>query len=88
MRTPLGVGVLVLLSSIVLVACTSSPSADSGGGAAGYEADCAICALGKTGSSVWCDDCDAGYVAGEQVTCRDCFSATKGGPPCPTCVAK
>jgi hypothetical protein len=49
---------------------------------------CATCEKGKTGESVWCDSCKAGYVKGEKVTCQGCFTAKSGGPACPTCSAK
>ncbi len=86
MRTTLTV--LVLLSSLALGACTSGASSDSGGGAAASETACAMCSRGKAGETVWCDGCNAGYVAGEKIKCQGCYTAKTGGPPCPTCSPK
>lgn len=50
---------------------------------------CPMCAAGKSGDTVWCEKCGAGYVGGEKVACKDCYaSMSAGGGPCEMCAAK
>jgi hypothetical protein len=48
------------------------------------ETECAACAKGKAGESVWCEDCNAGYVEGVKTGCKGCYQAKLGGPACAT----
>ena len=57
---------------------TPCDSGDSGGG-------CAACAEGQSGGTVWCDDCNVGYVAGEKTKCQGCVTAAANGTECPHC---
>ena len=67
---------------------TSTAPASTSGGAAAPATECAACAKGAKGESVWCDACAQGFVAGEKVTCKGCYAAKTGGPACATCAAK
>ena len=51
------------------------------------EAACA-CEEGKAGGTVWCPECNVGYVKGEKTECKDCVaSATAGKGKCEKCAA-
>ena len=49
---------------------------------------CKACVAGKEGKSVWCDECNKGYVAGKAVSCKGYFAEKTGGPKCEKCAAK
>jgi hypothetical protein len=40
---------------------------------------CESCAKGKSGESVWCSGCKAGYHGGEKITCHGCWEAAQKG---------
>ena len=67
-----------------------TPPESAGGGmmdpaGAGTTEMACICAEGKAGGTIWCPDCDVGYVKGEKTTCKGCFTAKNGGPACESC---
>ena len=46
------------------------------------------CEAGKAGGTVWCPECNVGYVKGEKTECKDCVaSATEGKGKCEKCAA-
>jgi hypothetical protein len=45
-----------------------------------------VCEQGKEGGTVWCAECNCGYVKGEKTECKDCFaSAETGKGKCEQC---
>lgn len=48
-------------------------------------AGCEKCGLGIDGKNGWCDACGKGYFDGKEVTCKGCYEAMAGGPPCEKC---
>jgi hypothetical protein len=43
------------------------------------KAACEGCAKGKSGESVWCSGCKAGYHGGEKITCHGCWESAQKG---------
>ena len=39
---------------------------------------CVACEKGKSGGTVWCNSCGAGYVKGEKVKCNHCYKGMSG----------
>ena len=46
---------------------------------------CETCAKGKSGESVWCDHCGAGYAEGKKMACQGCWKAKADGTECTSC---
>ena len=45
-----------------------------------------VCEQGKAGGTVWCAECNVGYVKGEKTECKDCVaSAQTGKGKCEQC---
>ena len=47
--------------------------------AAPPKAACESCAKGKSGETIWCTSCNAGYHNGEKVKCQGCWEAAQKG---------
>ncbi len=90
--------ILTMVATGLLVASLTACSAETGDGGAApaepagetptapadEEGACEACAKGKAGEDVFCAECKAGYVGGDNVTaCAGCFAAKTGGPDCP-----
>ena len=74
------------LISVGLTGCkSSSGGADVTSSAAPA---CAACAAGKGGQTVWCEQCNAGFVEGKKTSCKACYMQAKGGPACTICAKK
>ena len=46
---------------------------------------CQPCKKGLAGGTVWCNQCNAGFVKGNKTTCKSCYLAASGGPKCKQC---
>lgn len=69
-----------------LAGCDSTSSMSDSGHASASA--CTACTAGKAGQTVWCDSCNAGFVAGKMTACHDCYVAAKTGGECAKCAAK
>ncbi|MEZ6185333.1 MAG: hypothetical protein R3F62_10035 [Planctomycetota bacterium] len=83
----MGIKHFVLVGALVfgfgLVGCSSSEKAENG------QAQC-TCETAKAEDG-WCEACNAGYVGGEKMECKDCYAKnheTAGAGPCEACAAK
>ncbi len=73
---------LVLASFFSFVGCaTQSNSAEP----AVAEKPACVCADGKEGESVWCDQCNVGYADGKKSKCKGCWNAKSKGGDCAGC---
>jgi len=46
---------------------------------------CQSCTVGLAGGTIWCNQCNAGFVQGKKTICRSCYLAGVGGQKCKTC---
>ena len=68
--------------SLGLSGCQSDSKSGQVTSANAAASTCAACAVGKGGGTVWCEHCNAGYIAGKKMMCKECYhSATQGKAP-------
>ena len=46
---------------------------------------CETCEKGKSGETVWCDHCGAGYADSKKIKCQGCWKAKADGTECTSC---
>ena len=81
MRNSILSAIAVGLSTLAIIGCATTDVPEP------VANECADCARGKAGESIWCESCEKGYVSGKPVEtkCKKCFVAMTGGPPCEGC---
>ena len=76
----------LLILAMVTMYTTGCQSAESTKTA--HVGECQACKTGMAGGTVWCDHCNAGFIAGKKTGCERCYLAATGGPACAKCAAK
>ena len=74
--------ILVLTACFILLGVSYIKAEQVENIAASETSATCLCEKGKSGETVWCDKCGAGYVNGEKVKCKGQFKskACKGNP--------
>jgi len=71
------------------IAEDKGPCVDCRQGQQGEGTECTSCARGKSGDTEWCEHCARGFVEGESVGCKDCYTQKiQGNDSCDRCTKK
>ena len=84
----LRIAATLCVTTAALAACACPHQGSAASSADAVHMTTCSCVEGKAGGTAWCDKCGVGFVHGEKVACKGCYTQKTGGEPCPACTKR